>query len=328
MIIAQLCPTPCDLMDCSPPGSSVHGILQARILDWVAIPFSRGSTWRRDWTWVCSVAGRFPEPPGKPLLLYPEMSRSPTSDFPWCWTNSHCSLSLHFAWPVNSAWRRSRSLFTLHITSLSHHIPLDPFRLPGGSQSVSLAVSCSFLWSQGQGLVFEPLLFSRRTHSLGGLIHSHHPSPGPSLSPCFLPNSLFPASSQDRCEHLSLGPAPACSEPCWAPPHQGQGKGPTAAHRPHVISSRHLAALISPSSLCPSQTSLHTSEPLHRLFSSPRSRVLLCPPPHFLQTLAQLLQETVSGHYIYNFRASRPSPTSSSLFLTLFFSNTLITPHT
>ena len=111
------------------------------------------------------------------------------------------------------------------------------------------------------------------------------------------------------------------------PPHQGQGKGPTVAHRPHVISSHHLAALISPCSFCPSQTSLHTAEPLHRL-SSPRSRVFFCSPPHFLQTLAQLLHETVSGHHIYNFRASRPSPSSPSLFLTLFFSNTLITPHT
>ena len=40
----QLCLSLCDLMDCSPPGSSVHGILQARILEWVAIPFSRGSS--------------------------------------------------------------------------------------------------------------------------------------------------------------------------------------------------------------------------------------------------------------------------------------------
>ena len=36
----QLCPSLCDPMDCSPPGSSVHGILQARILEWVAMPFS------------------------------------------------------------------------------------------------------------------------------------------------------------------------------------------------------------------------------------------------------------------------------------------------
>ena len=41
--LLQLCLTLCDPMGCSPPGSSVHGILQARIPEWVAIPFSRGS---------------------------------------------------------------------------------------------------------------------------------------------------------------------------------------------------------------------------------------------------------------------------------------------
>ena len=47
-----LCQTLCDPMDYSPPGSSVHGILQARILKWVAMPSSRGSSWPRDWTCV------------------------------------------------------------------------------------------------------------------------------------------------------------------------------------------------------------------------------------------------------------------------------------
>ena len=46
-------------MDGSLPGSSVHGILQARILGWVAIPFSRRSSGPRDWTWVSCIAGRF-----------------------------------------------------------------------------------------------------------------------------------------------------------------------------------------------------------------------------------------------------------------------------
>ena len=44
MLVGQLCPILFDPMDCSPPGSSVHGILQARILEWVAISFSRGSS--------------------------------------------------------------------------------------------------------------------------------------------------------------------------------------------------------------------------------------------------------------------------------------------
>ena len=48
VLVAQLCLTLCDLTDYSPPGSSVHGILQARILEWVAIPFSRESSQHRD----------------------------------------------------------------------------------------------------------------------------------------------------------------------------------------------------------------------------------------------------------------------------------------
>ena len=49
----------CNPMDCSPPGSSVYGILQARILEWVAISFSTASSWPRNWIQVCCVAGRF-----------------------------------------------------------------------------------------------------------------------------------------------------------------------------------------------------------------------------------------------------------------------------
>ena len=46
-------------MDCSPPGSSVHGILQARTLEWGAIPFSRGSSRPRDWIWISHIAGSY-----------------------------------------------------------------------------------------------------------------------------------------------------------------------------------------------------------------------------------------------------------------------------
>ena len=56
---AQSCPSLCDPMDCSLPGSSVHGILQARILEWVAYPFSRGSSQPRNQTWVSCIAGGF-----------------------------------------------------------------------------------------------------------------------------------------------------------------------------------------------------------------------------------------------------------------------------
>ena len=56
---AQSCLTLWDPMDCRPPGFSVHGILQARILEWVAIPFSRRSSQLRDQTQVSCTAGRF-----------------------------------------------------------------------------------------------------------------------------------------------------------------------------------------------------------------------------------------------------------------------------
>ena len=48
VLVSQSYPTLCDPMDCNPPGSSVYWILQARILEWVAIPFSQGSSWPRD----------------------------------------------------------------------------------------------------------------------------------------------------------------------------------------------------------------------------------------------------------------------------------------
>jgi len=59
MKVSQSCPTLCDLMDCSLPGSSVHGILQTRILEWVAVPFSRGSSQPRDQTHASCIAGGF-----------------------------------------------------------------------------------------------------------------------------------------------------------------------------------------------------------------------------------------------------------------------------
>ena len=70
----SLSPTLCGPMDCSPLGSPVHGILQARILEWVAISFSSGSSQTRDQTQVTHIAGRLSHqgslPLGKPSLLF------------------------------------------------------------------------------------------------------------------------------------------------------------------------------------------------------------------------------------------------------------------
>ena len=65
-LVTQSCLILCDSMDCTIPGSSVHGISQARILEWVAIPFSRGTSWPRDWTRVSRTPVRPSESPGKP----------------------------------------------------------------------------------------------------------------------------------------------------------------------------------------------------------------------------------------------------------------------
>ena len=54
----QSCPILCNPMDCSLPGSSVHGIFQARTLEWTAISFSRGFSGPRDQTWVFGIVGR------------------------------------------------------------------------------------------------------------------------------------------------------------------------------------------------------------------------------------------------------------------------------
>ena len=86
-LVVQSCPTLCDPTDLSLPGPSVQGILQARILEWFAISFSRGSSQPRDQTQVSGIASRFfiTEPPGEKLTLekgtwkdqarYPESSK-------------------------------------------------------------------------------------------------------------------------------------------------------------------------------------------------------------------------------------------------------------
>ena len=63
--VAKLCLTLCNPVDCHPPGSSVHGIFQARILEWVAISSSRGSSGPRDQTHVSCVSR-----PGRQILYY------------------------------------------------------------------------------------------------------------------------------------------------------------------------------------------------------------------------------------------------------------------
>ena len=80
VLVAQFCLTLCDSMDYSFPGSSFHGILQARILQWVALLFSRGSSQPRDQTWVFLTAGRFCKKPNEHEFSSVQFSRSVMSD--------------------------------------------------------------------------------------------------------------------------------------------------------------------------------------------------------------------------------------------------------
>ena len=80
----QLCPILCNLMDL--PGSSIHGILQTRILEWVVMPASRGASWPRNRTWVSCIAGRVfiiwaPRDPQNCWFVEGRDSRSRTPDW-------------------------------------------------------------------------------------------------------------------------------------------------------------------------------------------------------------------------------------------------------
>ena len=114
MLIALLCPTLCSpIHHCHPLGSSVHGIFQARMLEWVALLFSRGSSQTKDRTQVSFIPGRFLiwEAPRKPLVIitfsysYPYIGLSSTELLQW-----HCVI------PKTRLWN-SRPSFCL---GLSH----------------------------------------------------------------------------------------------------------------------------------------------------------------------------------------------------------------
>ena len=94
----QLCPTLCDPLDCNLPGSSVLGILQARILEWVAMPSSRRSSQPRDNPCLLSLlhwqAGSLPPaPPGKPFNKCLDMKRSSNSFWHFMYL---CNIYYHY----------------------------------------------------------------------------------------------------------------------------------------------------------------------------------------------------------------------------------------
>ena len=109
----------CDPMDCNLPGSSVHGILQARILEWVSMSFSRGSSWSKNRTRVSCIAGRF-------FTNWTTREALPFTYIPWL-------LMEDFYCRVASATEKAMAP---HSSTLAWKIPWT--EEPGGLQSMGL----------------------------------------------------------------------------------------------------------------------------------------------------------------------------------------------
>ena len=126
--VAQSCVTLCNSMDCSLPGSSLHRILQARILKWIAISFSRGSSWPRNQTWVSHVAGRcfFLRATREASRIHWEFNYLTKAVLEW---KSRLSL-LSFSGRWDAA---TTQVSHGEITSLGHQTPI-----PGAQKDVSL----------------------------------------------------------------------------------------------------------------------------------------------------------------------------------------------
>ena len=152
MSVTQSCLTLCDPIDCSPPGSSVHGILQARILEWVASPFSRGSPWPRDEAQVSYITGRFFTfwATRGALYIYTtywETVGSCPGEQPHLWTSfslcqpdwrqkSQCPQSLHLSMcPLRKASKHR---------NINQHTSLSIFPLEAANTFPQWASTCSF----------------------------------------------------------------------------------------------------------------------------------------------------------------------------------------
>ena len=159
VLVAQSCLILCNPMDCSPPGSSVHGTLQVRVLEWVAISFSRGSCQPRDRTWVPCIAGRFFTVWVTRKLVHTlgnmsayvyqsEKAMAPhSSTLAWKipWTEEPGGLQSMGSLRVGHGWTTSLSLFTF--THWRRKWQPTPVFLPGESQGCGNLVSCR-LWGR------------------------------------------------------------------------------------------------------------------------------------------------------------------------------------
>ena len=99
VLVSQSCLILCDPMDCSPPGSSVHGILQAKIVEWVAIPFSRVSSQPRNRTQVSNIAAS--------LFYHLSHQRSPKQICLYMYLSSTQSIWVVFFYAFQNKWQIS-----------------------------------------------------------------------------------------------------------------------------------------------------------------------------------------------------------------------------
>ena len=131
VLVAQSCLTLCNLTDCSPPGFSAHGILQTRILEWIAIPFSRGSSQPRDRTRVSCIAGSF-------FTMNSLSTFFPISVITEHWAQSLVPEQLLVCSCMPSHWVVSDSLTSYELALLSMEFSRQenwsglPFPSPGG----------------------------------------------------------------------------------------------------------------------------------------------------------------------------------------------------
>ena len=113
----------CDPMDCSPPGCSVHGILQARKLEWVAISFSRGSCWLRDQTRVSCVSCI-----GRPILYHCATWEAPcyslTGGLPREQTEQLCGVNIHICTTLLKCRNRGNPALEFQATMFNWKCPL------------------------------------------------------------------------------------------------------------------------------------------------------------------------------------------------------------
>ena len=133
-LVAKLCPTLCDPMNCSPTGSSVHGISQAKILEWIAMSFFRRNLWTRNEPLSPALVGRFftTETPGKPYLKFLASLHFPSSP-----------LSLprgHYVKGISRTYRQSLPVFN----TTTHCPPQPHLHFP---QQVVLCAESLQLWT-------------------------------------------------------------------------------------------------------------------------------------------------------------------------------------